>query len=643
MAAFCLAPKVIAADYTPEVAPAEPTKIPVQQIKIDKKIQKIKKQKKAEASQKNFSSSEVVMDSDYMEYYPEKSEIEAIGNAKIVLTKDNTTLYANRIVFNHDLNNIKAYENVKIINKDTTTTGDFVNFDLSQDNGWMEKPISKNYEIKITAKEGYLYSDRIEEYDGIAKILKNYDLQFGSLSLASLVTPGNPNLGNSFTPKGTEKGIYNIKAKTIYIDSQDEHNVMRLDNADIYMKKIKIASIPTITTVANKEQRLLDTNFPEFGQVSELGMYAGPGFVFNMPRSSTLKLTPIINYGDSKLGIGGLARFRNAKNYTEIAYGSANDVFLVKGSQQLSENIQLDYNQNTLMDEWFLGPRRPRYATQLLFKKSYPMKDLNAVFSQRISAGYYADTNKQLGDGEGRARWQTQIHKPWYSYTNKNKDLSISVGTIAQTSLSLYSTGDNVAMVRFGPILSTAYKNWKQDLIYFQTASAGKSPFVFDQYVYGKSNVVLVENIRLHKYVTLGYLTSLAILEDNIDNDMIQESRILLSLGPEYAKVILGYDTKRQNTMMLFAMQVGTEGSDIKFKKAVIKNPDNLSKKPDPLFDFTKVKYYRDKIFMPPVEASKKPTEFKSAREEANPLQLEPANERIPVIEPMLAPQQWIR
>lgn len=637
----------MAADYMPETVPAEITNKTVKKTKTDKQILKIKKRKKAEASQQTYSSSEVIIDSDVMDYYPERSEIEAVGNAKVILAKEKTTLYADKIIFNHDLNTLKAYDNVKIVNEDATTTGDFINFDLNQNNGWMENPVSENYEIKINAKEGYLYSDRIEEYDGVAKILKNNELKFGSLSMDALVNPGNPNLGSAFNSKTKEKekGVYKIKAKTIYIESQDEHNILKMDNADIYLKKYKIASVPTITTVSNKEQRLLDTNFPEFGQVSELGMYAGPGFVFNMPHSSTLKLAPILNYDQSKLGAGLISRFRNAHNYTEVAYGSASNNFLIRGSQQITDNLQLDYNQNTLMDEWFLGPRRPRYAAQLLYKTTKDIDNINAVFSQRFSGGYYADMAKQLGDGESRYRWQAQLFKPWYEYQSKNQDLGLKLGGIAQTSLSLYSTGDNVSIVRAGPVFSTSYKRWAQDLIYFQTAWAGRSPFLFDEYMYGKSNVILVENYKINNNVSIGYLASLAVLKDNYENNMLQESRLLLSLGPEYARVILGYDTKRKTSMLLFSMQVGTEGSEVKFKKAVLKNPENISKKPDPLFDFSKIKYYRDKIFTPPPEPQSNKSKFEALKEETESMQIRPDNDRIPVIQPMMpivSPDLWM-
>lgn len=577
-----------ASDYASEVVSDPMQTTLIENTKAEKKIIKIKKHRKEEvaaAQQKTYESSEVVIDSDYMDYYPEKYEIEAIGNAKVTLKKENLTLYANRIVFNHDLNNIKAYENVKLINESSVTDGDFLNLDLNQENGWMKDPITKNYAIRVTAEEGYLYSDKIEEYRGVAKILKNYEMRFGTTSFASLVNPGQLNLGTHYQTE-KEKGVYKIKAKTIYIDSKDEHNIMTMENADLYMQKLKIGSLSSLKVVSNKEQQFIETNIPEFGSASQLGMYAGPGFVLNTPGSSTLKLTPIINYADSKLGAGAMARFRNSKNLTELAYGSSRNEFILNGYQKISDNMRLDYSQNMYQNEWFLGYRRPRYSAQLQYFNDHFIEDLGVSFSQRFTAGYFVDDGKQMTDAEGRYRWMTQSQKNLYSYTNKNQDFNFQIGAVAQTAMTLYTNGDNVGIVRFGPMFKTSYKNWTQDLIYYQSATAGKSPFVFDQYAYGKSNLVVIESLKLHKYLSVGYLGSLVLLKEYENENMLQENRFLISVGPESAKVTLGYDAFRKNTMMLFSMLVGTEGSDIKFDKAIIKNPDTIAKKPEPKFKF---------------------------------------------------------
>lgn len=578
---FAFFQAVWAADYSSEMV-SDPTQTSlIQNSKAEKKIISMKKHHKKEVEQKKtYDSSEVLIDSDYMDYYPERSEIEAIGNAKIVFKRENLTIYANKIVFNHDLNNIKAYENVKLINDNAVTDGDFINLDLNQDNGWIQKPVTKNFAIRVNAEEGYLYSDKIEEYKGVAKILKDYDVRFGTTCLSNLVNPGGLNLDLNHKQE-RESGVYNIKAKTIYIDSKDEHNIMTMENADIYMKKVKIGSLPSLKVVSNKEQQYVETNIPEFGSVSHLGMYAGPGIVLNVPGASTLKLIPMVNYDHNKWGIGGIARFRNENNVTEMAYGSANNELLLNGYQKFNDNLMLNYSQNTYQNEWFLGFRRPRYSSQIQYSDDHYIDDLGVDFQQRISVGYFVDEGKQITQADGRYRWMTQSQKTFYSYTNPNKDFDLELGAIAQTALTLYSTGDNTGIARVGPMIKTRYKNWTQDLIYYQSATAGKTPFVFDKYMYGKSNLVLVESLKLHKYLSVGYLGSLALLRDNLNDNILQENRFLLSLGPEHAKVTLGYDAYRQNTMMLFSMLVGTEGSDVQFDKAVITNPDTLSKKPE--------------------------------------------------------------
>ncbi len=584
-----------AADYESElISNPQQTSI-IENTKAEKKIIRIKKKRKQEATpQETYNSTEVIIDSDFMNYYPEKFEIEAIGNAKVTLKSQNMTIYGDRIVFNHDLNNLKAYDNVKIINPQAITDGDFVNLDLNKQNGWIDHPITNNYSIKIDAKEGNYYSDRIEEYDGVAKVLKNNTLVFGATSMSAWVNPGRLSLDAKKREEPTAKGVYRIKAKTIYIDSKDNHNVITMKPAVLYMHNTKIGTIPNLEIVSDKNTQYVETNVPEFGSISELGMYAGPGIVLPAKGSSVLKLVPMINYNDSNLGVGALARYRSKNSLIDFGYGSSANKVILRGTQRLTDNLRLDYSQNMYQDEWFLGFRRPRYSAQLVYAKDYHLDDIDANFSQRFSGGYFVDKDRQFNDMEGRYRWMTQTQKTFYAYSNADRDLNIKLGLVGQTSLSLYTTGDTVSIVRFGPMISSQYKNWTQSLIYFQTAAAGQSPFEFDKYAYGSSNIVFIENLKLHKFISVGYLGSLALNKDNSEDNLFQENRFLLSLGPDYAKVTFGYDAFRQNTMMLVSMLVGSEGSDVKFDKAVIKNPDNLSKNKNqpekrPLIDLSKI------------------------------------------------------
>ena len=540
----------------------------------------LKREKIEEKEDKINDNPQIEFSADYMEYFPERYEVEAIGNAKITFSKENTVLSANKIIYNYDRNILKANENVVLISKDSVTEGDFIRIDLSKPDGWIENPITTTEDIKLNAKEAFIYSDRIEEYDGVAKILKNETLAFRANSFAAYVDQGGI-LSNKDAKKNTENsGVYSIKAKTIYIDSKKDHDVITVKNADIYLKKYKIASVPSAKIVSNKKNTVVESNIPEIGSLNMLGMHAGPSVVLNVPGGSTLKLSPILTYSKEKLGVGGIARYRNAYNMTEVAYGTSRDELLVRGRQKLAPGLLLNYSRLTNQSEWFLGYRRPKYSANLTYSRRDFVKDLGLHFSQMYSAGMFVDDipGADFRDTEGRFRWMTQIYKPFYSYRNEEGNIGVNVGLAAQTSASIYTTGDVHGLFRIGPALNTKVGPWEQSIMYFQAAIAGQSPFEFDRYRYGRSNLIFIESLKICKYLTIGYLGSLAMNRDVHTDDLFQENRFLVSIGPDYAKVTIGYDAFRQNTMLLLSMLVGTQDSEVEFKKTVIKNPQTIGK-----------------------------------------------------------------
>ena len=82
----------------------------------------------------------------------------------------------------------------------------------------------------------------------------------------------------------------------------------------------------------NKDNDNFEANYPEFGTRRKLGLFAGPGFVFGGPGGSVIKAIPFLNYQDDKFGFGGMLKYKNTYNHTELGYGSAADIFLFKRS-----------------------------------------------------------------------------------------------------------------------------------------------------------------------------------------------------------------------------------------------------------------------------------------------------------------------
>lgn len=534
-----------------------------------------------EEPQKSENSDEIEIFADNMEYFPDRYEVEAIGNAKVTFVKQGVVLNATKIIFNYDRNILKANENVVLMAKGSITEGDFIRIDLNSPEGFFENPITKTQDIVLKAKEAFVYSDRIEEYNGVAKILKDEKLRFASKSFEGYINQVSiPGSDKDVKEIETPTGVYALKAKTIYIDSKEEHEVITIKNADLFIKNKKIATIPSAKIVTNKTNTNVETNIPEFGSKSLLGLHFGPAVVLNIPGGNTLKLAPVVTYGDDKFGIGGIGRFRSEKNMTEAAYGTSKEEFLIRGKHHLAPGLNLRYSRMTNQTEWFLGFRKPKYSATIDYKRNDYVKDLDLNFSQLFVAGLFVDDapQKHLGDIDGRFRWMTQTHKTFYKYKNAEGNIEFSTALVAQTAATVYTTGDVAGLFRVGPAINTKVGPWKQTAVYLQTAVAGDSPFYFDRYRYGRSNFILIEDLKISKYLSLGYLASIAMNNDYHDDDLFQESRLILSVGPEYAKISIGYDARRRNTMFILTMLVGTKDSEVEFKRSVIKNPQAFGK-----------------------------------------------------------------
>ncbi|MGN0013793.1 MAG: OstA-like protein [Candidatus Gastranaerophilaceae bacterium] len=554
--------------------------------KFFSKIKKKKLKSKKNDNQVVYKPSNIILIADTTNYYPEQGEIEAIGNAKLEITGQDFILYGDKLIINHDTNSVRAYDNVKIIQKENTTTGDFINIDMSTASGWIQKPVSSNYSVKIHANEAYVYPDKIEEYDGVANIMEDKRILVGGASYSNIFNFQGATVGDSYLYQREPKPV-KFKVKDIKVTSKEGHNVINMKGVGVYYRKFKLGAMPSLQLVTDKEQTVMQMNGPEFGNTSELGMFIGPSIVLNTPLSSTLKISPLLVYSDdeSKLGVGAAATFMSGSNFTQAAYGSAENKFLLKGFQSITPNLKLNYSQNSYVSQWFLGYRRPMYSIDLEYSDNYYIKDLNAKFEQRLSGGAYSDFGRISKMAEGRLRWMTQLSRNFLSYTNSANTFAMDVGLVGQTSLSQYTTGDTLGIVRIGPSLNTTYRGWSQNFIYFQSGVAGNTPFIFDDYYYSKSNLQIIETLRLNKFISLGYVASLALggidsyytgASNPATRDFFQENMFMVNLGPDDAKVTLLYDAYRKTTAIYFSMLLGTKDMDIAFDKTTIHNPDTL-------------------------------------------------------------------
>lgn len=551
-----------------------------------------------------LENSQAILDCDEMEYFAQRKELEAIGNVVMFFPKNNATIKADKLIYNQDSNLVKAFDNVVIIKDGTAMNGDYLKIDMNEENAFMDNPNSDLFQVKIRSKTGHMYGDKIIQEQGSLYVAKNTMIKlrsemFGPDLDQMLVKDED----KTFLRKKGDGSVFKIKTNEIILNSSKDHDTVTMKKAHIMYNGKNVGTWPSITFHTNKAQDYVEGNYPEFGSMSKLGMFIGPGFVFDTPRGSTLKVVPMLNYDAGKFGFGGIAKYKSATNKTDIAYGTAGDTLLISGKQRLDDNLYIQYGANRFVDDWFLGYRRAKYMGELVYRDTKKGSDLfkkglDTTYSHRASAGFMQDTDiggysekfkTSGGIGTARFKYMAELNQQLYKYEDVENLKKVDLSLVFQGSAAMYGTGDTQFVGRVGPRLHTQYKYWMQDIGYFQSAYHDGSPMVlYDRYMYGRSNVYLRESFRVHKYLTLSWLASMNLSGDSWNDNLFQENAFFFSIGPDDIKLNLGYDVVRQQTYFTMAMNMDAKGSVVDYQKMTIKNPDKLGNPNDDSYLFMK-------------------------------------------------------
>lgn len=560
---------------------------------------------KVVATEAPVSKNQAILDCDFMEYFAPETELHADGHVVMTFPKNNSTVKADKMIYNQSSNLIKAFGHVVLISEGKVLNGDYMQIDMNEENGFMDNPTTQLFQLKAQAKKGYMYGDKIIQEQGSMYITKKTMLDLKAEMFG-------PDLSTMFIPE-QDKSYYmkeghgqklKIKTNELLINSKKEHDTLTLKHAEVYFNGKKVGTIPSITMHTNKNQDYVEANFPEIGTVTNLGLYAGPGFVFDTPHGSTLKVVPLLNYqsnadnpDNNKLGFGAIAKFKSATNKTDFAYGTSNKMFIMRGIQRLDDDLYMQYGSNAYLDDWFMGFRMPRLMGELVYQKDHLYKDFlgknfDMTYTHRIAGAYVQDGNTTYGDqvplgedgiGTLRLKYMAEVAQTIYKFNDQyTSPINARLELVGQGSAAVYGTGATQTVARFGPRIHSQYKWWMQDVGYFLSGYSDKTPLVqFDQYMYGRSNVYMTENARICKYLTVSWLGSLNLSQDSWDGNLMQENAFFFAIGPDDIKLNIGYDTVRQQSFVTMAMHLDAKGSTIDYKKMIIKNPDTLGKSKD--------------------------------------------------------------
>ncbi len=588
------------------------TLTPIKRIRLylKERPQSVKEQMEAnakEAQENTVSQTEqVILDCENMEYFAERTELEATGNVSMRFPQNQTVLKADKLIYNQTTNKITAVGHVEIIKGENKMEGDYLVVNMNEENAIFDNPETEIGQIHAIAKQGFLYGDDLIQEQGSIYITKKTILEMRQDVYG-------PNLENMVIPESERSRLVSdefgtrlkLKISDILVNSKKEHDNVTVKKAEIYFKGKKVGVIPAMTIHTNKNRDYTVIDNPEFGTMTNLGMYLGPGFVFDTPHGSVLKLIPFLNYqsggDDGSIGVGGYAKFRSATNITNIAYGTANNILLLDGRQYLDDNLFFQYGANRYMEDWFMGSRMPKLMGELVYQdavihRNFLGLDKDMKFSHRIAAGYMQSGPRDSSGlgvfnendiGTIRAKYMAEVAQTLFKYNDATMDpINARFEIVGQGAFGLYGTGDTQGLVRFGPRFHHQYKRWMSEIGYYLSGVHDGTPLRnYDSYVYGGSNAYLRESLRLSKYLTLSWLGSFNLSYNqekyrNRDIKLMPECAFFVALGPDDLKLNIGYDIVRQQSFIYMTMDLDAKGMVIDYDKMIVKNPDNFNSKP---------------------------------------------------------------
>lgn len=556
-------------------------------------------QKKKLFGRKNKQKSEIqdsiILDCENIDYDTRNYLMYATGNVNVEFVKQKTNVKADIITFDRMNNTLKAEGNVRILKHDKVITGDYIFVDMNEENALIENPITETDIIIAKAQKGYVYGDKITQEKGNIEVVGSYPINYIPAKRAprtrEILVPKDQTLTNDMN-----SGLIKFTAKDIKITQKGDHEIIAITKGRLYRKEKTIFKIPRVKIYTNKNHDYVESNIWEVGSYRGLGFYTGPGWVFELPKGSTFKAMPILNY-KSGLGVGGFGRFQSGTNRTMLGYGTAENRFILYGKQDLDDNLFLQYGVNSYMDEWFLGGRRPKYGVGLTYNKSYNTRDFlihdhPASFSHRFDIGYYQDMDRDkkfektyVGGriGTSRFRYMASAEQNFLDFVDEEGLKSFSLGWSAQLSAAIYGTGDTQIIGRTGPKLSMQYKRWKQDLTYYYSTYDDNTPMpVFDAYRYGRQILYIREYFRICKGLTISWFGAVKLgSDDSLYNDTFRENCLFFTFGPDDIKFSLGYDVKRQTFRYGVDIMMDAKGTKVEYDTLEIKRDQKAEKKPE--------------------------------------------------------------
>ncbi|MGE0199410.1 MAG: hypothetical protein AB7P76_00425 [Candidatus Melainabacteria bacterium] len=594
----------------------------------------------AETSTDTYQAKAVVVDvsSDNLTYDQDRDVYIATGKVHVVISEQNSELYADAVTYSKSQELLIADGHVRIIKNGQETGGAYAKIDLTRKSALINDVATTVKEVRITAKQS-MFAEKFAQYENgklilsgdmlaraagkdvpakpNAKTKEKADPQkpAGDQDLSTLTYSNGDDFDAPDAPSFQNDPAANDPAKPERIRLHArEVNVYRWDDGyskvdlkwpSLAYNNHKFLTLPNAQFSYDANNQETEWLGPDIGYDPDYGgFYYGPGWDFRLGEGS-VRFSPLVTMGGGNRkrrggrsfestgngpGVGGVVHYRSHGLMLDAGYNSRVgqpvgilEKKLFDGKTKALMSVNEDYING------FLGYERPGYGAMVADSRKLAEFGAFRVDSFE-SIGYFKDDffpnnevsrfvdSKDKGpspENAGRIQLQAQL---------KNTKPLLSVGNVlsfgvrATASAAGYTTGDLVGMLRGGPTMNLRLGNrFSSTLSYNYAVTGGDTPFLFDTYYRGRQSMGLNNAVRINDYLTVGTRSNLSLLRDNAKGDLLTGNAMFVSVGPKSFKVNVAYDVIRKRSYFGVNFYPGNDSKPLHFDTLRMYDPDTYS------------------------------------------------------------------
>ena len=386
-------------------------------------------------------------------------------------------------------------------------------------------------------------------------------------SVRQVVSPQDINEAD-FRPNQSELRT-KVNKLSIY-KGKDGYDIVEMKGTTYKYNKVPLFYFPFMDFGYSENDGFMTYLGPEYGYDIDLGgYYYGPGFQKQFAKG-WLKFVPFVTYGagrrdgansndpnlvSAQLGGGAELAYLSERLRLRGGYNTTLAAPRLIGEYRVfghSGNTRLRASYNHVVSNGFYGGERPRWSLEARDFRMKQFWDNRLAWQTYISGGLLQD--EFFPNGVSRFFAKANSLQPLTTYrvqfqgalfTGRPliqiKDF-LTLGAVARMRAGYYGTGNHLVVLQAGPTLNMTIGRFYTQATYLLGATSGKSPFVFDAYYAGSSNLQMANSFNLSKKLTVGVIHNFNLTRSNARHDLVVGRQLFFSFGPDAMKFSFVYD-----------------------------------------------------------------------------------------------------